>query len=198
MGITIRKGNILLILLLLAFKAEVGLTLELDPSNGLPVFLADPDSPNTYTSTYRNPLIMRLKEGTVTIISNPIWITQPKLQYYTFQVSLPPYGTYSKVIDTTFGLVGYDTYIEYYTIGRNGTDPLSYLLTKVYVNISAGQEPIYLVIANEATPANPVSIVKPPIPIYYFSKYKIDFQNKSSTSQNIEIGVVTSYRKSQQ
>jgi len=135
--------------------------------------------------------------GTVTAIQSiekVVWEAQPDLTYTTLDIEVAPYGSYTYTTGAGFGVVGYKHYLEYLTIVRNENSPIDYLSVRYYTNYGT-REATRLVLGGEITPANPLNILQAPIPIRLGSSEKLIITNKSSSTQKLIVGIVTSWRK---
>lgn len=130
----------------------------------------------------------------VSTISEPIWQSQPGLRYNTLSIELPVLGNYT-YNGTQTVISGYWNSLEYLVITRQDTSPMDYLNYNLYVNTLDTPDPVLLVLGGEITPATPQSIWQPPTAIIFKDKYQLVIQNKCNTIQNINVGIITSYRK---
>jgi len=186
--------QIILIISLVLISSNVVLGMEVNPSKGSPVFLADPDQPNTYTSTIRNPVRVKAYGGTITEISNPVWEAQPFLTYTTTSMILQP-GCYDYYYATYTASTEYQNILEYIVVTRGTNKPMDYASINGYINVDSYEEPNRLVLGAEITPAYPQNMIKPPIPISFGKRIKILIYNKSQDVQLFNIGIIVSQRR---
>ncbi len=180
-------SKILIVLSIILMGAGICEAIPLNPGKeGQAAFLGSPEQPSTYTGTWQTPLTTKIKEGTITTITKPVWKALPDVTYTTFDVSIPAYGTYSYT-GTFTTITDFIYTFEYIVITINGTTLVDYFNFNVLTDTNYDK----LILGAEITPSAATNNFKPPISVILKdNRYKVIIQNKSPSTQNFKVGII--------
>ena len=132
-----------------------------------------------------------VKEGSITVVNRTLWEAMPNVTYTTLSIGINAHGTYS-YIGTFTAITDFIYTIEYIIITTSDSALIDYCNFNIFTNTSYDK----LILGAEITPSSPQSIFKAPIPaILQDNRYKLLIQNKSSSIQNINVGIIIGSRR---